>query len=100
MDFYDVKSKAIQCLNEGKNFAENRLVGDKNLLKLGLISIVEVIQLIEATKMNQHSISKHHLDKSVEVHILKPVVLNVKWYIKLYFIDSDCWFISVHKAEK
>jgi hypothetical protein len=98
MGLNDVREKAIQCLKDGKAQHDNRS-GDKNLLKTDAVTSEEVITMLRRTSGRQYEVSQHHFIESVEVHIFKPIVRGVKWYIKLYFIEPSCWFISVHISD-
>jgi hypothetical protein len=98
LGFKDIRAMVIRKLQEGRVQHETTRSGDineKNLLVAGKITVEEVIELIEATKGTDYSTSKHHLDKSIDVHVFKAK--KSKWCIKCYLIDPDVWFISVHK---
>ena len=98
MGLRDVRDRAIGCLREGRVQAEVRSgPEEKNLLKTGEVSPGEVIDLLKATKGSQYSKSRHHFIEDIEVHIFKPIRGNFTWYLKLYFLDLETWFISVHK---
>jgi|SRR5687767_3284185 len=69
----------------------DRLVGDA--------SPEEVRRALLRATGRDYSASPHHDDDSVTVHIFRPVLGNVRWYIKAYFIeeaDVKAIFISVH----
>lgn len=89
--------KIIQCLTEGNIQNEHR-PNDKNVFKSGKLSIDKLIEMIYQTTDQQYEHSLHHVLEKVKVYILKPVIENEEWYIKFYFIEPDCWFISVHKS--
>jgi hypothetical protein len=96
----EVRKKALDCLDKGQVLHEARVGGkvdSKNLLQIDKITIDEVKELINKTKGGQHTHSPHHLDKSIDVHVMKPVKDKVAWYIKFYFIEPNLIFISVHK---
>ncbi len=98
MGFNDTKTKAIKCLEAGDYDHEARQHIDvKNLFACGQVSEEDVIRLINKTKGAQYEKSPHHFDKSVMVHIFKPMHQNATWYIKFYFIEPAAMFISVHK---
>lgn len=102
MGLKEVKAKAISCLDSGQVQHETDRSGDidkKNLLVTAQITLDEVKDLISSTKGTQHEVSQHHMEKLVEVHTLKPVKKEVKWYIKFYFLEPDIIFISVHLSE-
>ena len=94
-----VRSSVIEKLKEGRIQHDTTRSGDineKNLLVTGQVSVDDVIELINATKGNGYSTSKHHLDKSIDVHVFEVKKHAANWYIKCYLIDPDVWFISVH----
>lgn len=96
MGLKDIKVKAIECLKSGRiqhNTTRAGKIDEKNLLVTGQIKVEEVIDLINKTKGDEFATSKHHLDKTLDIHIFKPN----GWYIKCYFIEPDIFFISVHK---
>jgi len=97
MGFIKVKSKVIDCLNSGNVLHEQRgNIDTKNLLSTGVISINDVTNIIGRARGNSYSCSTHHFDSSIDVHVIKTVYLGISWYVKWYFIDPDCVFISVH----
>jgi hypothetical protein len=92
----DVRNRVIDSLRRGRIQHETSRSGkidEKNLLVIGQITVVEVIELINATKGNQFETSIHHTVNDLEVYIFKPK----GWYIKCYFIEPDIFFISVHR---
>ncbi|KPA12475.1 hypothetical protein MHK_007311 [Candidatus Magnetomorum sp. HK-1] len=96
--FKEIKKKAIECLLRGQIQHEARTEIDvKNLLKIGDVTVEQIIKLINKTKGFQYTCSPHHLEKSVIVHVCKPIQDGIKWYIKFYFIEPDIIFISIHK---
>lgn len=98
MAFREVKSRVIECLVNGCVLHEERNNIDvKNLLSTGVISINEVTTIIGRASGSAYSCSPHHYDARIDVHILKTVHSGQQWYIKWYFIEPDCVFISVHK---
>lgn len=100
MGLKDIRVEVIRKLQEGRVLHETTRSGDideKNLLLTGKITVEEVIELIHATKGPGYSTSKHHLDRSIDVHIFKAKKGEIEWYIKCYLIEPDLWFISVHK---
>jgi hypothetical protein len=44
--------------------------------------------------------------REVDVHVFKPQARleprgdRRRWYIELYFLEPDVWFISVHESAK
>ena len=71
--FKDVKQKVIKCLNSG-----------------------DVAGIIGRSRGDAYSSSPHHLDASVDVHIIKTTHSGKDWYVKWYFVDPSSVFISVH----
>lgn len=105
MGFSDVKQRVLKCLKRGNIQHEARDEIDiKNLMKVGLVSVDEVVRMIGMTRGNQYKCSPHHLLPEIEVHEFKPEIWNEantrkeKWYVKCYFIEPDAVFISVHKS--
>ena len=99
MGLIDIRKKAIECLKSGTVQAENRAdIREKNLLKTGVVLVDEVIKILSVTKGSQYRKTPYKDDPSVDVHIFEPRYLGENWHIKLYFIEPDCWFISVHKS--
>ncbi len=98
MAFREVKSKVIECLNNGYVLHEERDDIDvKNLLSTGAISISEVTAIIGRARGNTYSSSPHHYDTEIDVHVIKTTHSGQHWYIKWYFTEPDCVFISVHE---
>lgn len=99
MGLKDTRSKAIECLKMGRvQAAERPDINEKNLLKTGLITSDFVIKLLNSTRGEQYKTQPHKDDSGVLVHYFEPTVAGEDWHIKLYFLDPDCWFISVHKS--
>lgn len=97
MAFREAKRKLIECLNNGCILHEERNNIDiKNLLSTGVVSISEVTTIIGRARGDSYSCSPHHYDAEVEVHVIKTAHSSQHWYIKWYFIEPDCVFISVH----
>ena len=61
--------------------------------------------MLRACRGNQCETSSHHVDPSIDVHVFKPEARvdpgakKKRWYIKLYLLDPDVWFISVHESK-
>jgi len=97
MGFKEVKSKVIECLNTGCVLHEERNdINIKNLLSTGVVSVSEVTSIIGRARGDSYSCSPHHFDQSIDVHLIKARVSDLNWYIKWYFVEPDCVFISVH----
>ena len=100
MGFKEIKKKLVECIKNGNYDHEIRNNIDiKNIFLIGLLSEDELIEIIKSSNGNQYSLSKHHLDSSVDIHIIKPIKDNKKWYIKFYFLEPNTVFISVHESE-
>jgi hypothetical protein len=98
MGFKEVKTKVIKCLESGNYDHEVRNEIDiKNLLATGQLTDVQTIRLINKTNGTQYEASPYHgNNKSIMVHLFKPVDAGKTWYIKFYFLEPDTVFISVH----
>ena len=97
MGFNDVKQKVIGCLSKGLIFHEQRnKISIKNLLAIGQVSILQVIDILKASRGNNYSSSPHHYDTSIDVLVVTVHYSGKDWYIKWYFIEPNCIFISVH----
>jgi molybdopterin-binding protein len=100
--FSDARSGAIKALQEGRIQHEIRAeIGEKNLLLTGVVTPTQVVALLKACRGTQHSCSPHHQAPNVEVHVFRPEIgqgaSRKRWYIKLYFVEPDVCFISVHQ---
>ncbi len=94
MNFKVIRAKVIDCLLKGQYIHENRIdQAEKNLFAIGIISEAEVIKILKGCNGNEYTCSELHSDLKIPVHLFK----SQKWYIKLYFVDPDCFFISVHQ---
>jgi hypothetical protein len=94
--FKDSRRRAIECLKNGLFYAEDRIDNpDKNLLAKGLVTPVEVIEILKMCDGNMYEERPLDQRASLTVHIFKTPI----WYIKLYFIDPNCNVISVHKHD-
>jgi len=97
MGFKDSKQKVIECLNNGLVSHELRNdINIKNLLAIGQVSLEQVTAILKQSRGNSYSTSPHHYDTSIDVHIVKTHYSGNDWYIKWYFIEPNCIFISVH----
>ena len=70
---------------------------EKNLYAHGIVSSEEVVALLCACRGDDYKVEPLHADKKIDVHFFKPVKGTEKWYIKVYLLEPDAWFISVHK---
>jgi hypothetical protein len=97
MSFKATRKKVLDCLNGGLIQHEDREDIDvKNLLETGQVTTVDVSNIIGRSSGNEYSHSPHHLDSSIDVHIIKTRHSGKNWYVKWYFVDPDTVFISVH----
>ena len=97
MGFRDVRTKAITCLENGNVLYEARKNIDvKNLLKIGTVSNEDVVKILKSSRGGSYKTSPHHYDRSIVVHIVSTTLLGQNWYIKWYFLEPDCIFISIH----
>ena len=80
MAFREIKSKVIECLNNGYVLHEERdNIDVKNLLSTGVISISEVTTIIGRARGNTYSSSSHHFDTEIDVHVIKTTHLGQNW---------------------
>ena len=97
MGFKAAKQQVIKCLLEGLVLHEQRNNIDiKNQLAIGSVSPEEVANILKKASGNDYSTSTHHFDSNIDVHIVKTVFASQHWYIKWYFVEPDCVFISIH----
>lgn len=88
------KRKVLAALASGRYLHEARdSIEIKNKLATGEISPDEIAEIIRRSTGKHHSMSAHHADPTITVH----VIARNEWYIKFYFIDPETWFISVHR---
>ncbi|MBV1870903.1 MAG: hypothetical protein KUG76_08335 [Gammaproteobacteria bacterium] len=100
MGFKNAKKQVIGCLIDGYILHEERDDIDiKNLLATGEMTVTQVIEILKKVRGNSYSCSPHHWDSTIDVHVVKTKSANQDWYIKWYFIDPNCVFISVHESE-
>lgn len=95
--FRYTKQQVIDCLQCGCVLHESRSDIDvKNLLVSGAVSIEQVVWVLKKARGNEYACSPHHLDATVDVHVVKTRYARQSWYIKWYFVEPDAVFISVH----
>lgn len=94
MGFKEAKKGLLEALTNGTydHAARNNIDG-KNKLLTGEISESEVAGIVGRCSGKNHSMSPHHADRTITVHVLQ----RDGWYIKFYFVDPKAWFMSVHK---
>jgi hypothetical protein len=71
--FNAIKKKLLESLTR-LNFQHEarREVEEKNLLLTGEVSVAEVYGLVSRCRGDQYRSDRHHLDRSVTIHILEP----------------------------
>ncbi len=88
----------IECLEQCcfVNITRNN-IDKKNLLETGSIDRNKLIDILNKTKDSDYSNSPHHDNtKNSLVHIVKTNFSGMNWYIKWYYEECTCFFISVH----
>ncbi len=101
MGFDEIKKKVVSCVEQGKTQSTLRSdKNEKNLFLTGDKTKEDVVSMLKKTKGTQYSSIPHDTVPNVEVHIFKPLLGDEEWYIKFYFIDPNCIFISVHFSKK
>lgn len=104
MGFSEAKPTVVAALREGNFEHEAReALAEKNLLAVGDVDANEVAAVVLKTRSEDYGESPHHWDQSVVVHTFTPTVREERWYIKVYFVETDgddrkAMFISVHRA--
>ena len=104
MGFSEAKRAVVAALREGSFEHEARdALAEKNLLAVGDVDASEVAELVLKTRSEDYRESSHHWDQSVVVHTFTSSVREERWYIKVYFLETDrddrkAMFISVHRA--
>ncbi len=95
--FLDARRRVIDCLrNQAFDHEPRRDINQKNLLHTGQVTSDEVVKMVVYCNGKDHSVSPHDLDRSVDVHTLKPKGKFDGWYIKFFFVPNGTMFISVH----
>lgn len=102
----EARKNAVAAINSGQIQHEPRdAIALKNLLAIGAVTTDDALLVINACKGDDYSTSQHHHDATVAVHVFKAKVktsidsAKENWYVKIYFLDPDIWFISMHKSE-
>ena len=104
MGFSAAKAAVVAALHKGNFEHEAReALAEKNLLAVGDVDAGDVAELVLKTRSDDYGESPHHWDQSVVVHTFRPTVREERWYIKVYFVETDgddrkAMFISVHRA--
>lgn len=100
MGFRDARAAVIEALRSGKFSHEARAAqSETNLLAIGDIDPDFVVDLLRRARGDQYSESRHHWEASVIVHVFRCERRGVRWYVKVYFLESsEARFISVHRS--
>ncbi|WZO97394.1 hypothetical protein EP7_004426 [Isosphaeraceae bacterium EP7] len=100
MGFKQTRRALIEALLARRiEFEDRRDAGSKNLLYTGEVTPEFVVELLLRCTGDQHSTSRHHMDRDQIVDIFKVPNDGVRWYIKSYLVEDDgvlAIFISVH----
>lgn len=97
LSFKAEKLKVLTCLASGHILHDARANIDvKNLLLTGAVSIHYVSEIISQARGNEFQVRPHHMVAGVDVNIIRTIFRGQSWYIKWYFMEPDCVFISVH----
>lgn len=92
--FSEAKQKLLAALESGDYQHEVRdRIEVKNALVTGQVSASDLALIVRKTNGLCHSMSPHHGDAAITVHLIK----TDGWYIKFYFLDPSTIFISVHQ---
>lgn len=105
MGFRDARSRAIEAIESGnvQHEARSGAIDEKNLLQTGEVGSQFVARLLRQCRGTQYERSPHHFVPGVEVHVFRPELVvperksPQRWYVKLYFLEPDVVFISVHR---
>jgi hypothetical protein len=96
--FNEAMRKLIECQNTGYVLHEERNDIDvKNLLAIGVVSLEEAAYIIGRSRGDGYSVSSHHFDTEIDVHVLVTKFSVQAWYVKWYFLGPDSVFISFHQ---
>lgn len=101
MGFSSAKRAILAALETGNFRHEAReVLSEGNLLAVGDISAEEVMGIVRRTRGTEYSVSPHHWDPETEVHVFRPTVHGIRWYVKAYFLEEPegtAVFISIHR---
>ena len=98
MGFKEIRQQAIEKISSGRVYHVSREY-DKNEYAQGRLTDGDVISMLKCCRGDRYESSPHHSLSGIEVHIFKPGGKYDGYYIKLYFVEPDIWFISVHKSD-
>jgi len=95
--FRKAKARVLSCLVSGHVLHEERgNIDIKNLFATGYVSVERATQIIGRSSGNNYFCTPHHLDKDIDVHVIKTRYSGQYWYVKWYFLGPDSVFISFH----
>lgn len=98
MGFKQAKTAVIQSLRDmAYGHEPRRDINEKNLLHTGVVAPEDVIQMVMHCTGRDYSTGPHDMDRTIEVHRLKPKGKFDGWYIKFYFVPDGTMFISIHQ---
>lgn len=106
MAFKEVRGRVITALRSG-NFRSEDRDAEKNFLATNRMTAAEVIALLIFCRGDQYKETPHH-QIPCNIHIFTPIKIQIKWYIKVYFLsdlgaldegDPDAMFVSVHPSD-
>lgn len=101
MGFSSAKRAVLRALEAGDFQHEAReVLSEKNELAVGEISVDEAIAILKRARGVDYSVSPHHWDRRTEVHVFRPMVRGVRWYVKAYLLEDPSGttvFISFHR---
>jgi hypothetical protein len=101
MGFTAAKRALLTALETGNFQHEAReVLNEKNLLAVGDVSVHEIIEIVRRARGPDYPASPHHWNPSTEVHVLRPTVEGIRWYVKVYFLEElegTAVFISIHR---
>lgn len=92
--FKQARRMARDALASGSYAIPARKDADaKNLLATGAVTEAQVIAVLDKCMGQHHQRKPHHAIAGVDVHVFS----RDGWYIKVYFVDPQTFFLSVHK---
>ncbi len=100
MPFKEARSRIIAALEAGTFSHEARdAQRERNLLAVGDVSVVFVVELLKRASGADYRESPHHWDTKTLVHVFLCRHGTERWYVKVYFMGEEARFISVHRSE-
>ena len=101
MGFSSAKRAILAALETGDFQHEAReVLSDKNLLAVGDISVDGLVAILRRARGTDYSVTPHHWDPEIEVHVFRPTLDGTRWYVKAYFLEQPegtAVFISIHR---